>query len=469
MQNELPLYKRRQGRTFQISTHSALQGDNVLLAPGEKHIILDMEGPGIIENFWCTLDCKDPHYLRKVTLRFYWDQETEPSVEAPLGDFFGTGFGLRTNYISQYLGVTSGGFYCYFPMPFRSHARMEIINETAEPCTVFHHVLGQKVPALDEDVLYFHACWRRENPTQMHVPYTVLEAEGKGYFAGMHLYMQAYDEGDKMNFLEGDEFIYIDGETEASIKGTGTEDYFQGGWYFIDGPFHAPYHGMTHMDWGKSRVSCYRFHILDRIHFDTAITVQMEHGQRIYNEARVDYSSVAYWYQTEPHKPYPYLPAPSHRERVEPQPLFRIPGAIEFEYVEPAGSPYFMSTYQRGWSNNMARHYAFRQPGDGVEHVFDVAETRTYAISANYIQNDANGILQLYVDGRKVGEPVDTYAYDPKDDYLLCRNQAKGEIYLGCLALTEGKHTLRIEAVGRNADSKGYEAIVDCIAVNPCG
>ena len=464
MFSHYPLYLREEGRTFQVSTHTPLQADAVVLKPGEIHAIFYMEGPAIIQNIWFTLACADSHYLRKVVLRIYWDREEFPSVEGPFGDFFGNGFGIRTPYASQYIGVTSGGFYCYFPMPFRQHARFEIINEATTECTVFHHVLGQKVKQLPEDCLYFHSGWRRENPTQMNIPFTILEAEGKGYYAGVQLFMQAYHEADKMNFLEGDELIFIDGEEEASIKGTGTEDYFQGGWYFIDGPFHAPYHGMILMDWGKSRVSCYRLHILDRIHFDKSIRVQIEHGQRIYNEARTDYSCTAYWYQSEPHKKLPSLPQPEERERIEPRPLFRIPGAIEMEEAGE-GTPYYMSTYQEGWSNHMARLFPFRAEGDSIVHTFQVADSKEYEIAVNYIENDCNGVLQLYIDDEKVGEPVDTYSPDPKDDYLLCRNKAKGLVPLGSRYLAAGAHRIKIQAVGRNSASKGYEAIVDCLAV----
>ena len=461
----LPLFLREEGRTFQVSTHTPMQEDAVTVKPGEAHRILDMKGPAIIQNIWFTLSSSDLHYLRKISLKVYWDNEEYPSIDVPFGDFFGNGFGIRTPYISQYIGVTSGGFYCYFPMPFRCHMRFEILNETSLDCTVFYHILGQKVSSLPEDTLYFHSSWRRENPTLINIPFTILEAEGKGYYAGVQLFMQAYNEADKMNFLEGDEWIYIDDEVEASIKGTGTEDYFQGGWYFIDGPFHAPYHGMILMDWGKSRVSCYRLHILDRVHFDKKIKVQIEHGQRVYNEARTDYSCVAYWYQNEPHVKLPVLPEPEARERIEPDPAYKIPGAIEFEELKE-GTPYYMSTYQEGWSNNMARHFNFQKEGDSINHSFSVAESRNYEISVNYIVNDCNAILQLHIDGEKVGRPVDTYSDDPKDDYLLCRNKAKGLLKLGTRFFEAGSHQIRIEAVGRNVKAKALEAIIDCVVVS---
>jgi hypothetical protein len=144
----------------------------------------------------------------------------------------------------------------------------------------------------------FHAKWRRENPTTIDHNYSILKAKGSGHYCGVTLNMQPYDNGSRL-FLEGDEMIWVDGEKEASIKGTGTEDYLQGGWYFINGPFSAPYHGLTYMDLLHCRFSAYRLHIPDPVPFESGIDVTIEHGSG--NMLQEDYSSTAYWYQTEPH------------------------------------------------------------------------------------------------------------------------------------------------------------------------
>jgi hypothetical protein len=395
----------------------------------------------------------------------YWDGESSPSVEAPAGDFFGAGFGEYQPWQSSVLGITSGGFYSYFAMPFHKQARITLTNESGYPLLVFFHFLGQRYEKLDPDALYFHAQWRRENPTTFGKNYTFAHIRGDGYFAGVTHYMQGLSRGDKMNFLEGDEYFFVDGEEEASIRGTGTEDYYLGGWYFRDGPFNAPWHGLIRMDHEMKRVACYRFHLQDRINFSKELRAEIEHGQRTFNEARVDYSSVAYWYQNEPHAI--FEPLPMDRDPVEPEPAFILPGAVEFEGA--AGSdPYYVCTYHGGWSNDMAALYD--KITEGTETIpieFDVAESGIHRIGVNYITNDHNGIIQVLIDGQTVGEPIDTYSEDPKDDYLLCRNKALGWQKLGLLQLTAGKHKVSIKVVGRHPDAKACQALVDCVTVEP--
>ncbi len=326
-----PLYQKDQGRTFQVSSHSPKGYDAWPVGPGETVVLADVEGPAILQNMWftCTgLPQPGNRYLRHLVLRMYWDDEDTPSVEVPFGDFFGNGFSRRTPWISPYLGVTSGGFYAYFPMPFRKHARIEVESTLDQSVNIFFHFLGQHYRRLPKDALYFHAQWRREHPTVRGERYRILDAKGDGYFAGVALFMQACRKGHRLNFLEGDEHIFIDGEETASIRGTGGEDYFQGGFYFIDGPFNAPYHGLILKDPEKLQVACYRFHILDRVNFSESIRVEIEHGNRPQNAAKADFSSVAYWYQDEPHQPFP--PLNPDRDPATLGPAFLLPGAVEW-------------------------------------------------------------------------------------------------------------------------------------------
>ncbi len=127
--SELPYLKN--SKMIQVSSLDTSGGndDHLTVAPGKKVNILDVEGPGLITRIWLAVESPDPYYLRRIIIRMYWDNETKPSVEVPLGDFFGNGFTYR-QYTSQYLGMTGGGFICYFPMPFESNARIEITNET---------------------------------------------------------------------------------------------------------------------------------------------------------------------------------------------------------------------------------------------------------------------------------------------------------------------------------------------------
>ncbi len=239
----------------------------------------------------------DKDVYRKLILRFYWDGEENPSVETPFGDFFGVGFSEYAQNTSLIQGVTSGGFYSYWPMPFTRGARFEARN--IGEVDVSHLYFGIQIheTEVDEGMPRFHAKWRRENPTTIGENYTILRAKGRGHYCGVVLSMQEYDKGSRQ-MLEGDEMIWVDGEKEPNIKGTGTEDYFQGGWYWENGPFSAPFHGLTVGDKMHSKYSAYRLHIPDPIPFIEDIHVTIEHGN--YNMLQ-DYSSLAYWYQLEPH------------------------------------------------------------------------------------------------------------------------------------------------------------------------
>lgn len=232
-------------------------------------------------------------------LRFYWDGEENPSVESPVGDFFGTGFQYKP-YSAEYLGMTSGGYYCFFPMPFQQSAKIEIVNETRQEVFAFYYHIGffKTEAPLADDVAYFHAQWRRDIRTSYPENYTILKAKGSGHLVGVNLNMQPYTKS--YWYLEGDEMVWVDADTKPSVYGTGTEDYFNSGWYFNQGEYAAPYHGLILKDEPTGRIAAYRHHIYDPIPFKDSIRFTIEHGHA--NEQIVDFSSVAYWYQKEPHQ-----------------------------------------------------------------------------------------------------------------------------------------------------------------------
>lgn len=338
----------RPGRARQASSYDRTGGnkDFISIPPGVTAPLMDVTGAGCLARMWVTTqDWADPgrfklkreFILRKLLLRAYWDGETAPSIDCPLGDFFGAGFAEYREYHSLVMGMSSGGFYCYFPMPFAEHCRVEVTNESEEPVIHFYYAVNYlELDRLDDGVGRFHAKWRRAT-TEIGKPYTILEATGRGHFSGCILSMQQAPWKEGLDFLEGDEQIYIDGEGFPSIHGTGTEDYFNAGWYFITGEFAAPYHGLILKDERKCRVTAYRFHIPDAIPFERSIRVDIEHGgpnadaEAIRRAAgkpvdltAVDwsgandtpgcnYSSVAYWYQTEPHTDVAPMPPASER------------------------------------------------------------------------------------------------------------------------------------------------------------
>ena len=467
---DIKLFKKDNGRAFQVSSHSANEGDAWSIAPGETKVLMDKDGTGIIYDIWFTFGGTTPEHgkeiLRYLTLKMYWDNSKYPSVESPVGDFFGAGHGQYSQLISENIQITSRGYISYFPMPFRKNARIEITNTSEMPINVFFHFTGAEYKKLPKDAMYFHARWNRDNPTVEGKNYTILEAEGDGYYAGTIMYMQGYTKGDKFNFLEGDEWIYIDGEEDASIKGTGGEDYFQGAWYFIDGKFNAPNHGLIKMNHETKEVSAYRFHTRDRINFTKSIKVQIEHGQRTYNDAKADFSSIVYWYQKEIHKDMGRIS--DDREPITVAEAFLLPDAVEMEGTPGESMPYYMSTYREGderWSNDMASLWVLDKAGLIVEKEFEVAEDGTYKIGVNNVVNDHNGIYSVEIDGTQIGGDIDAYCEEPMDAYLLCRNKAAGLQQLGVMDLKAGTHKIKFTITGKNEKSKGYNILMDCFTV----
>ncbi|MFH1179178.1 MAG: glycoside hydrolase family 172 protein [Candidatus Bathyarchaeota archaeon] len=314
----------KKGNSRMVSSYDRGHGnrDYFSVEPGEAITLADLAGSGVINRQWFTIRNRDPLLLRKAILRYSWDDEAHPSVETPFGDFFGCGFAEYRHHTAHLQGMTSGGFHSYWPMPYGDGAHLELVNLCDQP--ISHLYFNIQYQETDEVAsTRFHAQWRRENPTRIDENYTILEAESAGHYVGCLMNMQSYVKG-SLVFLEGDEMIYIDDESVPSIYGTGTEDYFQGAWYFTHGEFSAPFHGLTLFDRENAKVSAYRHHVPDPISFKESIRVTIEHCHG--NILQEDYSSLAYWYQVEPHKSWKSLNDPRLLE-----PLPDVPGYLMTE------------------------------------------------------------------------------------------------------------------------------------------
>ncbi len=297
------------GRFLHVSSADPTGGnhDFVEIAAGDSAVLLDLAGPGIVRRLWLTVASNDPHYLRRIALKMYWEGEANPSVAAPLGDFFGDGF-AKKHYTAMAMGESSGGFYCYLPMPFARHARMVVENETGQRIQAFYYnidlVTGVRLP---REVPTLHAWWHRDSRTTARAPHLLLDARGRGAYLGTSLNVQSASRN--LGFLEGDEIFTVDGQPRG--QGTGTEDYFNSGWYFDEGTYAGPYHGLIIKDDTLGRIAAYRWHLPDPIPFERSLRVAIEHGTE--NTEVADYATMAYWYQTEPHAPLPPLPPPGER------------------------------------------------------------------------------------------------------------------------------------------------------------
>jgi hypothetical protein len=421
------------------------------IAPGGTLTLADLAGPGVIVHIWCTISHPAPYYSRLLTLRMYWDGERHPSVECPIGDFFGIGHGLDRPFTSLPIRVTSEGRgrNCYWPMPFAKSARITVTNESDKPCDAFYYYVDwQKHPSLPAESAYFHAMYRQEHPCVMGRNYLLADIEGRGHYVGTIQSVCMVSPG---WYGEGDDFFFIDGEREPRLRGTGTEDYFCDGWGFRpqDGPFYgAPlWEGYDTGDRGTA----YRFHIPDPVVFKKSLRAEIEHkGSQTFPDGSSDgfierddlMSSVAFWYQIEPHKPWPALPPGPQRLPFSDRLLVvgwrAVAQARHSSHgieVQPIGSStdgkqlFFTPRDERGW----------------IEIPFTVDKDETVELLAKLLRSYDYGIYAVKLDGRPVAR-LDLYS----------PQIVPAEERLGTHKLAAGGHLLRMECAGKSPGAKGY-------------
>ena len=264
--------------THQITTFDLQKTKKIPVHRGQKVTLGEVAGRGYIAQLWLTFPGWfwqnwepaapiNPSILKTLILRIFWDGEAEPAVEAPVGDFFGIGLCEVANFTSRYFGMSSGGFFCSFPMPFERGFRLEVENLDREIDTrVYANILYQLTDELPDEWGYFHAQFR-SGENHGPDPLLLALAEGRGRYVGCTLSMQA-KERNYLEFLEAPEYVYVDEDWESPrLVGSGLEDYFLGGWYFREGCFHGEMHGLTVKDALNSTVAMYRVHEADAIHF----------------------------------------------------------------------------------------------------------------------------------------------------------------------------------------------------------
>lgn len=299
----------------------------VRIKPGETFTMASIEGPGAIQHIWMT----PTGNWRFSILRIYWDDETEPSVECPVGDFFGMGWGVYSPISSLAVCVNPGSaFNCYWTMPFRKKCRitMENINDS-DPMNLYYQI-DYTLTEVPSDAGYFHAQFRRSNPGEGSI-HTVLDGiKGKGQYVGVYMAWGVHNNG---WWGEGEIKFFMDGDSQyPTICGTGTEDYFCGSYDFDTNKkneagvietnyteFCTPYAGLPQVIKGDGhysvmqRFGMYRWHIVDPVRFDKDLKITIQdlgwHKGGRYLQQKSDIASTSFWYQTEPHASFPKLPA----------------------------------------------------------------------------------------------------------------------------------------------------------------
>jgi hypothetical protein len=311
--------------TGAVPAHELGQGwkvsPSILIAGASTLTLAQIEGSGAIQHIWLTVH---PNHWRHLILRMYWDGEPAASVEVPLGDFFCQGWCVRANVSSLPVAVNpAGGFNSYWEMPFRASARVTLENLSPDAVEAFYYQVDYTLTEVSSDRAYFHAQWRRANPIPYKQVHTILDGvRGDGHYVGTYLAWGVHSNG---WWGEGEMKFYLDGDTDwPTICGTGTEDYFGGAWNFEHpvgqyGVFSAPFSGLPQvikpdgLYQSQQRFGMYRWHIMDpiRFHEDLRVTIQALgwrstlQGQRRYLPLQDDVASTAFWYQAEPHAPFP--------------------------------------------------------------------------------------------------------------------------------------------------------------------
>ncbi|HOQ78374.1 MAG: hypothetical protein BWY50_01433 [Spirochaetes bacterium ADurb.Bin315] len=313
------------------------------LPPSTETELAAIDGPGIINHIWITVQDRTAFgefVLSDLIFRIYWDDETVPSVDVPLGDFFCNGFGTKCQVNSLPIVVAPyGGFNSFFQMPFFKRARLTIVNQ--HPCEIhafFYTINYSLEESLPDNTAYFHAQWRRTKFSKPGVDHVILDGiVGEGHYVGTYLAWSALE---RYWWGEGEMKFYIDSDTNyPTICGTGVEDYVGGAWGFYErneegivqkyeSTYCTPYMGYPYYStkdgtkvnvYGYDAVpmhGLYRWHILDPIRFTQKLKVTVQQighdGSRLF-ERTDDVASTAFWYQREPHNPFPKLPAAEDR------------------------------------------------------------------------------------------------------------------------------------------------------------
>lgn len=321
MECNVPVYQLRSGISRQLTTFRPDTRQKTLrVEPHQRLTLVQTEETGMVTRLWLTFPGWfwqhwnpnaeiDATLLRCLILRIYFDGNLFPSVESPVGDFFGVGHCEYRQYLSRFLGMSSGGFYSYFPMPFEKGMRIEMENlHDSIPADIFLNVNYQALEHLDAQAGRFHCQFRcGENPGPE--PMDVLQTEGRGHYVGCAVSMQG-QEYNYLAYLEAPEYICIDQDDieHPQIVGTGLEDYFNGGWYFRDGEFCGPYHGVPLKDTLRSMISMYRFHDQDAITFQRSLHVCFRNPWEAERLKPFRYSSTAYYYLDKASRPPQQLP-----------------------------------------------------------------------------------------------------------------------------------------------------------------
>ncbi len=444
--------------------------DNYRVLSGETKVVLEAEGPGVVTHMWFTflgtgrhpwaVDGSASH--QEIVLKVFYDGSETPDIEVPFGDFFANCFGERREVISMPVVVEDADSYnTFWPMPFRKSIRIEVENQskTKNINLLYYNIDWIKKPNLPRNTPYFYARYRQEYPQNSGDDYLILETEGRGHYVGTVFSVRTRS---PQWFGEGDEKIYIDGEDEASIWGTGTEDYFLSAWALLN-EVSTPFFGTPYFTHGKlgGKTAAYRWHIADPVVFNKSIRVTIEHSgwmsadetrerrTHSWEEREDDVATVAYWYQTG--KPEYAGPIPPAEERILPQIDLVFPAAAALESGLKGGR----GLVQRDLDHYMDGQLTFMPSSSGasvaIPFKVTVKEPRRLVLATTKAPD--YGIWQAYLDGIAVGQPFDLYS-DRIEPF---------EVHLLDFRPDPGDYVLTLKCVGKNRFSDGESIGIESV------
>ena len=443
--------------------------DSKRIMPGETLAMADLRGPGVVNHIWITVADNEYAWPRLLRLRIFYDGKKTPSVDVPLGDFFGVGHGYERDLES--LPVRNSSFgrarNSYWPMPFRQSCRITVTDEGNRPVTAFYyHVDWQEHVSIPADAAYFHGYYRQERPAVSGKNYEFLHVSGKGHYVGTVLNVIQSQVG---WFGEGDDLFYVDGAQKPQIYGTGTEDYVNEAWGLRVSTGAWTGTPVAEGERVGARLTGYRWHVPDPVPFTKSLWAGIEHTGWTYNEdgtvrsgseERPDYfSSTAFWYQKGVNED--LIEPPYGEARL---PLGNAQQIAVEDSLAAVTSEKGKASVQRevDWGKDLL-FFDAEGPGSRINVPLDILEKGSYEIVARIAQAPDYGDYYALLDGKPTNLDNRQAATSeiPSTGPEVFHNYLP-EIYvaldrpLGWLDLERGRHTLSFVCVGRDGRSSGY-------------
>jgi hypothetical protein len=468
-------------RSSSNNPNPASNDDSKRPIPGETTVLADLEGPGEVTHLWITVAASEYGWPRLLRFRVYYDGSDIPSVDAPLGDFFAVGHGFESPVSSLMVRVSSEGRSrnSFWPMPFRKSCRITVTNEGCRRVqNLYYHVDWRKLPSIPQGTRYFHARYRQALPNSGGDPYTIHEVQGQGHYVGTVYSVVQAEAG---WFGEGDDLFFVDGETRASIEGTGSEDYFNDAWglHVSEGLYSGvPVAQGTGLG---SRMTAYRWHVVDPVPFKTSLKLQIEHRgwtfkpdgsvKSAFGERTDLISSVAFWYQDGIATDQPEVPYGSARLPQGNAQQIEVEQALDEIRADNGEASVAKELF---WSKDVLIFDA-DGPNARIAVPFDVPEAGSYELYTQLAQGPQYGVFTVLLDGKPPSAP--DLEHEPGADILL-RDRFEGyapETYVGAdyqvgwPNLSEGRHTLTYVCLGKDPESSGYRLGVDNIVLARTG